>query len=210
MAKILRVGLTGGSGCGKTRVTGMLERFGAVVLDADVVGRQLLEPGQVAFSQVVAGFGEAILGADGCIDRGRLSAIVFADPDQRAQLEAIVHPLILEEEERRLAELRTGDEDRILITDAALLVESGAYKRYDALVVVYCSRDTQVQRLIDAKGLTREEAERRLQAQASTPDKLQHAHFSLDTERPLEETLREVDTLYRSLVRRLKSKPVAG
>jgi dephospho-CoA kinase len=199
MARVLRVGLTGGSACGKTTVARFLEDLGAVVIDADAVARRLLEPDGAAFQEVLRAFGDSIRGPDGTIDRKRLAGVVFSDPERRQRLEAIIHPRIAVEEDRMARRLRRETTPRILVTDAALLVETGAWRRYDALLVVHCRRDTQIDRLTTGKGLSPSEAEMRLAAQWSNEDKIRHADFSIDTDRVREDTRNEVREVFAAL-----------
>jgi dephospho-CoA kinase len=207
MVRVLRVGLTGGSACGKTTVAGFLERLGAAILDADAVAHRLLEPTGAAFRETVQEFGDAVQRPDGSIDRKKLAALVFSDPERRRRLEAILHPRILLEEERLLRTLRREPTPRILVTDAALLVETGAWRRYDALIVVHCRRDTQLRRLTEGQGLSRREAALRLGSQLPNEDKIRHADFAIDTDRDPEDTRREAKRIYAALEQKLKEDP---
>lgn len=210
MTRVLRVGLTGGSACGKTTVAGFLEKLGAVIIDADAVARRLLEPGGAAFDATVREFGDSILDPRGTIDRKRLARIVFSDPERRRRLEAIIHPRIAVEEDRMARRLQREATPRILVTDAALLVETGAWRRYDALIVVHCRPQTQMMRLTTGKGLSRAEADMRLRAQWPTEDKIRHADFTIDTDRDPGSTRKEVETVFAALRRKLESGPANG
>jgi dephospho-CoA kinase len=207
MSRVLRVGLTGGSACGKTTVARFLEDLGTAVIDADAVARRLLEPDGAAFEEVLREFGDSIRGPDGTIDRKRLAQLVFSDPARRKRLESIIHPRIAVEEDRMVRLLRRDPAAQILVTDAALLVETGAWRRYDALIVVHCHRDTQIDRLTTGKGLSRSEAEMRLAAQWSNEDKIRHADFSIDTDRDREDTRKEVREVFAALRKKLGDEP---
>ncbi len=135
---MLRVGLTGGIGCGKSTVAAMMRELGCHVLDADKLAHRMTEPGRPAYAEVVREFGPAILDAAGRVDRKALGAIVFAEPARLARLNAILHPLVVAEEDREFQRLAQEDPHGIAVVEAALLIEAGYYKRLDRLVVVWC------------------------------------------------------------------------
>ena len=135
---MLKVGLTGGIATGKSYVVSVLRELGCEVIDADAVAHQVMEPGQVAYQDIVAHFGREILAPDQKIDRAKLGAIVFADVDQRQRLNAIVHPRVFEAQAQWMAGIADRHPDAIVIIEAALMIETGSYKRFDKLVVVYC------------------------------------------------------------------------
>ncbi|HEX5044782.1 MAG TPA: dephospho-CoA kinase [Candidatus Polarisedimenticolaceae bacterium] len=197
--KALRVGLTGGIASGKTTVAETFRRLGAVVLDADLLGHALLEHGGAAHDAVVARFGEAILNRERRIDRAALAKIVFADAQARKDLEAMLHPRILEHAERRLTFELARRPAPVAVLEAALLVETGLYKRFDRLVLAACSRDAQMQRLT-ARGLTAEQAYARLEAQGSLEAKKAVADYVIDTEGTLEQTRTQSERVYAALV----------
>jgi dephospho-CoA kinase len=197
---VLRVGLTGGIASGKTTVAGLLAEHGAFVLDADKIGHDLIAPGGAAHEDVVARFGPAIVDPDGSISRPRLGAIVFADPEARRALDALVHPHILPEVQRRIAEYLETGRALVAIVDAALLVEAGIHRRFDRLVVVRCVRETQIRRLITRNGLSRGEAERRIDAQAPLETKLAEADYVVDTDGTMRQTREQVDRLWKDLL----------
>ena len=197
--KALRVGLTGGIASGKTTVALTFRRLGAVVLDADLLGHELLEPGGSAHQAVVARFGPAILDGEGRVDRPALAAIVFSDAKARADLEALLHPRILEHAERRLAFELARRPAPVAVLEAALLVETGLYRRFDRLVLASCSRHAQMQRLT-ARGLTPEQALARVEAQGSLEAKKAVADFVIDTGGTLEHTRSQSERVYASLV----------
>jgi len=197
--KALRVGLTGGIASGKTTVALTFRRLGAVVLDADVLAHALLEPGGAAYDAVVARFGPEILDAERRIERPKLASIVFSDAKARADLEAILHPRIFEQAEQRLTFELARRPAPIAVVEAALLVETGSYTRFDRLVLAACSREAQMRRLI-ARGLTPEEAFARLEAQGSLDAKKAVADFVIDTEGTLEQTRHQSERVYAALV----------
>jgi len=197
---ILRVGLTGGIASGKTTVARILAEHGAFVIEADDVAHGLLEPGTPVYSAVVDRFGPEILDSSGRIVRSRLAARVFGDADTRGALNAIVHPSVRAEANRRIEAYGPDGRSPIAVFDAALLVESGAYRDYHKLVVCRCSREAQVRRLIVRDNLTTDQVHARIAAQAPLRDKLRVADYVIDTEGTLRETRRQTDRVYSSLL----------
>ncbi|MGR8011178.1 dephospho-CoA kinase [Streptomyces hypolithicus] len=189
---MLKVGLTGGIGAGKSEVSLLLVSYGAVLIDADRIAREVVEPGTPGLAAVVEAFGQDILGADGTLDRPKLGSVVFADPDRLAALNAIVHPLV----GTRSAELERGaSEDAVVIHDVPLLTENGLAPLYDLVVVVDASPDTQLKRLVRLRGMTEDEARSRMSAQASREQRLAIADLVIDNDGPLaalEPQVREV------------------
>ena len=196
IGRVLRVGLTGGSATGKSTVAAIFAELGATIIDADAIAGELLQTGTGAFRKTVDHFGESILMPDGRIDRVRLASLIFSDPQRRKTLEAILHPLIHEEEERQVERLGKLPGPQIAVTDAALLVETGAYRRYDRLVVTSCREETQFRRLIEDRRLNPDEAKQRIRSQLPSRDKVRVADHHLDTDLPLEETRRQVRRLF--------------
>ena len=184
-----KVGLTGSIAVGKSHVLRVFRELGCHVLDADRVAREVVAPGTDGLERVVDAFDvETLLQKDGNLDRAKLGAIVFADERKRLLLNSIVHPLVFEEQERWLRSCETADPDGIAIVDAALMIESGGYKRFDKLIVVWCRPDLQWQRLMSRDGLTREEAEQRIASQMPQDEKKTYADFLIDTSNSYEET----------------------
>ncbi|HEX4946198.1 MAG TPA: dephospho-CoA kinase [Blastocatellia bacterium] len=196
---MLKVGLTGGIASGKTYVAELLRELGCEVTDADQVARAVVEPGQPAYEDIVKEFGPESLQADGTIDRARLSAIIFTDADKRAKMNAIVHPRIHEAQNRWMAEVAARNPAAIVVVDAALLIESGGYKRFDKIVVVHCAPDIQLARLMVRNNLSYEEAAKRIAAQMPTAEKLKYADYSIDTSGGFEPTRQQVIALYAEL-----------
>jgi dephospho-CoA kinase len=194
-----RLGLTGGIACGKSAVAGMLREMGMNVLDADGLGHRLMEPGQRAYEEIVREFGAGVLEASGRIDRGKLGAVVFADRGKLERLNTIVHPRVEEEIARKFAEWERGGVRDAVFVEAALLVEAGYQKNLDGLVVAWCTPEQQLERL-RARGLSEEEARRRIAAQMAGEEKLRYATEKIDCSASLEETRRQV----RELAARLR------
>jgi dephospho-CoA kinase len=196
---MVEVGLTGGIGSGKSVVSGMFREMGARIIDADVLAREALEPGTPAYSETVRLFGRRILGSDGRIQRKALADIIFRDPAKRAQLEALVHPRVFSEEARLVREITERQPDAVVLFDAALLIESGAHRRMDRVVVVWCRPETQLLRLMEKVGITREEALMRIAAQMPLDEKKRHATYVVDNDGSLERTREQVERIYREL-----------
>lgn len=175
------IGLTGNIATGKSTVAALLRQFGAQVIDSDALVHELLEPGTRVFREVVAAFGRGIL-SEGRIDRKKLGALVFADPGQMKRLEAIVHPAV----KARRAEIVAVSDNPVIVFEAIRLIESGASEACDTLWVTTCSRDQQVERLCSERGLSREEAELRIDAQPPQEEKLRHADVVIENEGDLE------------------------
>jgi dephospho-CoA kinase len=205
-ALILEVGLTGGIASGKSTVGGMLEMFGAHIIDADDLVHQMLGPGHAEQEQVVARFGAAILGDDGAVNRKALAAIVFSDPGARADLNAILHPAVRREEALLKAGYR-GSGGGIIITDAALLVETGRHQEYDRLIVVACDPALQVSRLLAREPkMKAAEAQERMAAQAPLANKLAVADYVIDTSGSFNDTEERAHAVYQLLIEDLEAK----
>jgi dephospho-CoA kinase len=195
------VGLTGGIGSGKSTVAAMLARRGAVVIDADRIARQVVEPGSPALAQLVERFGADILGPDGALDRPALAARAFATEDDKRDLEAITHPAIAEEFLRQVA--AAGD-DAIVVHDVPLLVESARGYQYGAVIVVEAPREVRLERL-EARGVARADAERRMAMQASDEDRRAVATWVVDNGGDLASLEAQVDRIWRELQERARA-----
>jgi dephospho-CoA kinase len=178
---MLRAGLTGSIGVGKSFVSNVLAQLGCHVLDADETARQVVAPGSPALLEVAAKFGAEILQSDGTLDRPKLGALVFADSVQRLALNSILHPYIIAAQDQRLREWEAVDPDGIAVVDAALMIESGGYKRFDKLIVVHCRPEVQLERVMARNKLGRDEAEARIAAQMSQEEKMKFADYLIDT-----------------------------
>lgn len=201
---MLKVGLTGGIATGKSFVLSVLSELGCEVMDADQTAREVVEPGQPAFEEIVAHFGGEVVGADGRLDRPKLGAIVFNDPAQREKLNSIVHPKVFEAQARWMAEVEARNPQAVVIIDAALMIETGSYRRFDKVVVVYCEPELQLQRLMARNNMTQEEATARISSQMPSAEKLKFADFSINTSQGFEDTRLQTVALYEQL-RKLKS-----
>jgi dephospho-CoA kinase len=192
--------LTGGIGSGKSTVAELLARRGAVLVDADVIARQVVEPGTPALAALVERFGDGILAGDGTLDRAALARVAFADDDSRAALEAITHPAINDEFTRRI---RDAPRDDIVICDVPLLVEStqARARGYQLVIVVEAPRAVRLDRL-ERRGVPRDDAERRMAAQASDEDRRKLATYVIDNRGDLAALEAQVDTVWRDLERR--------
>ncbi len=197
---VLRAGLTGGIASGKTTVATFLEEMGAYRIDADRIAHATLEPGGAAYDAAIERFGREILDADGRIRRSALAEIVFGDPAARQALNAMTHPRVVEQIERRVLLYAAVGHSPIVIVDAALLVETGYYRSLEKLIVVRCSREAQLRRLLSRGGMSPEEALARIDAQAPLEAKLDVADYVIDTETTLRETRREAERVYASLL----------
>ncbi len=194
------VGLTGGIGAGKSTVASHLAELGAKVIDADRIGHQAYRPGSEGFARVVEAFGPGVVGADGAIDRRALGALVFADPAARARLDALVHPLIAAEVGRRIAAARAEGFARPLVVEAAILLEAGWSPLVDRVWVVSTRRENAIARVMAARGMTRAEVERRLDAQMSDVERRRHADLVLENDGSPAALRAAVEAAWRSLV----------
>ena len=178
---MLRVGLTGSIGVGKSFVAGVLQELGCHVVDADQTAREVVRPGAPGLAALVDAFGSDVLRADGTLDRPKLAALVFPDHKKRELLNSILHPFIVARQDQLMSEWEQNDPDGIGVIDAALMIESGGYKRFDKLIVVHCRPDVQLDRLIKRDGLTEAEARQRIAAQLSQEEKCKFADYLIDT-----------------------------
>ncbi len=178
---MLKIGLTGGIATGKSYVVSVLRELGCEVIDADALAHEVIEPGRPAFDEIVGHFGKDVVGDDGKIDRVKLGAIVFSDKSQREKLNSIVHPRVYEAQLKWFAELESRNPEAIAVVDAALMIETGSYRRFDKVVVVYCEPDLQRERLMLRNNLTLEQAQARISAQMPSDEKLKFADYSINT-----------------------------
>jgi dephospho-CoA kinase len=196
---MLRVGLTGSIAVGKSFVSSVLAGLGCRVLDADETAREVVAPGTRGLQLIVEAFGERVLRDDGTLNRERLAEIVFADEEKRRLLNSILHPLIVAAQDDWLREQETEEPRGVAVIDAALMIETGSYKRFDQLVVVHCRPAVQLKRLTRRNKLSRAEAERRIAAQMPQAEKMSYADFLIDTSGGYEETRRQVEIVYQKL-----------
>lgn len=193
---MIKVGLTGGIGSGKSEVARLLAEHGAVVVDADALAREALAPGSPGSAAVVEEFGPEVLAADGSIDRARLGRLVFADDDRRTALEAIVHPYV----GRRSAELMAAaPADAVVVYDVPLLVEKGLQDGFEVVVVVDAADETRLRRLVDVRGMPEQDARERMAAQASREARLAVADHVLSNDGDLAQLAEQVSRLWAEL-----------
>jgi dephospho-CoA kinase len=193
------IGLTGGIAAGKTVVADRLAELGAVRIDADRLAREVVEPGTPALAEIARRFGPDVIREDGSLDRPALGAVVFQDPDARRDLEAITHPAVRALSARRMAEAGEADPDAIVVYDIPLLVESGRVDEFDRILVVHAPREERIRRLVELRGMSPEEAERRIASQASDEERLAVADDVIDSGVSLASTLAQTDRLWANL-----------
>src|SRR5919205_245253 len=198
---MLRVGLTGSIGVGKSFVASIFTELGCHVLDADHTAREVVMPGTAGLLAIVQEFGEEILNTDGTLDRKRLGALIFADQNQRQRLNHILHPFIIARQDEILREWEREDPNGIGIVDAALMIESGGYKRFDKLVVVHCRPEVQLERLMLRDKLTRDEAERRIASQMPQEEKQKFADYLIDTSDGFEPARGQTVRVHQALIK---------
>jgi dephospho-CoA kinase len=196
---MLTVGLTGGLASGKSFVGHALADLGCHLIEADELGHRVLLPGAEAYDPVVYEFGNEILDPEGQIDRSKLSALVWDAPERLQKLSSLVHPPVIAREERMIAEIAKSDPQAIVVVAAAILVETGRYKRFDRLIVAVCNREQQIERAIERGPYTREKVLARLSRQLPLEEKLRVADYVIDTSGTKENTLEQVRTVHRSL-----------
>jgi dephospho-CoA kinase len=201
---MLRIGLTGGLACGKSFVGQALAGFGCLVIEADELGHQVLAPGGEAYDQVVAEFGTEILTQGGQIDRRALAARVFGHPDLLVRLNSLVHPPVVRREEALIAEFAAREPRGIAVVEAAILIETGSYQRFDRIILVTCRHEQQVERAMRREGAVEQDIQARLSRQMPLEEKRKFAHFVIETSGEKADTLRQTKVIYEEL-RRIES-----
>jgi dephospho-CoA kinase len=177
----------------------VLANLGCHVLDADATARDVVQPGTPGVGAVVDAFGSDILKADGSLDREKLGKIVFADEARRLQLNSILHPFIIEAQDEQMRAWEKDDPKGVAVVDAALMIESGGYRRFDKLIVVHCRPEVQLERLMKRDGLSREDAERRIAAQMSQEEKKKYADYLIDTSDGTESTREQTEAVLQQI-----------
>src|SRR5436190_12628501 len=195
---MLKVGLTGSIAVGKSFVLSVLHELGCHVIDADDIARQVVEPGSAGLQSLREVFGEEVLNPDGSLDRSKLGVVVFADEVRRNRLNEILHPLIIAAQDEQIRELGKKDPQGIAVIDAALMIESGGYRRFDKLIVVHCRPEIQLQRLMRRNKLSREEAEQRIATQMPQEEKKRYADYLIDTSGDFAGTRRQTEDVYHA------------
>jgi dephospho-CoA kinase len=197
---MLRVGLTGGIASGKSTVSGIFANLGATILDADEVAREVLLPGQPAWTRLRQVFGQEFFHPDGTVKRKQLRKLVFADPAKRKQLNAIVHPEVMKEINRRAESCSSLEQAGVLLVDVPLLLEVGVANRFDKVVVVYARESLQIGRLMQRDGISEDEAKQALKAQMALSKKVEQADYVIDNSGSLEETRDQVQSVWQELL----------
>jgi len=196
---MLKVGLTGSIAVGKSFVCEVFRGLGCFILDADQTAREVVAPGTKGLNAIIENFGTVVLQPNGELDRIKLGALVFTDESKRQLLNGIVHPLVVEKQNEWLAERELEDAEAICIVDAALMIESGGYKRFDKLIVVWCEAAIQLERLTARNNLTLEDAARRISAQLPQKEKKSYADFLINTSKGFEAAKRQTFEVFKRL-----------
>lgn len=197
------VGLTGGIASGKSTVSAMFRELGAHIIDYDEIAREVVRPDLPAWKGIVREFGEGILKPDRTIDREKLGRIVFDEPGKLQRLNAIVHPQVFAEADRRLEEIHRRKPDAVVIKDVPLLIETQIHRTVDRVIVVAAKGENQLERLA-GRGLSEEDARKRIAAQMPIQEKERFADFIIRNDGPIEDTRRQVETIFRRLCEEAK------
>jgi len=197
------IGLTGGIASGKSVVAARLAEHGAVVVDADRVAREVVEPGTPALARIADEFGAGVIASDGSLDRAALGALIFSSPEKREALNAITHPAVGIRSKQLFAAAAAADPDAIVVYDIPLLVEAGRADEFDLIVVVNATTETRVSRMMELRGMTRDEAVHRINSQATNTERLAVADVVIDSNGTLERTLEQADALWEKLSARV-------
>lgn len=192
-------GLTGSIATGKSTVSALFDKLGAVIIDADKIVRQVQQPGEKAWQEIVEAFGEEILLPTGELDRAKLGSLVFGNAENRARLNEIVHPRVREERDRQTQEAKRRDPNAIIIWDIPLLIETGMHKQVEKTIVVYVDAKTQLARLLSRDELSEEGARQRIAAQMPIEEKKPYADFLIDNRGTVEETQAQVHAIWEEL-----------
>ncbi|MFQ6070343.1 MAG: dephospho-CoA kinase [Candidatus Aminicenantales bacterium] len=197
---MLIVALTGGIATGKSIVARTLENLGCYIHPADSIAHQLMEPDKPAWKKIVEHFGEEILNPDRTVNRAMLASIIFRSREKRKFLNALIHPLVLEEKRKTISALRKEGKYNIFVSEAALTIESGFSRFFDRIIVTYCREEEQIKRLKERDGLSRKEALQRIKAQMPTLEKVKFADYTIDTSGPLLNSIEQTERVYRQLI----------
>ena len=196
---MLVAGLTGSIASGKTVVSKMLKDLGALIIDADEVSREVVAPQTKCWERLVSSFGKEILHEDLTLDRKKLADRVFNNPEDLFTLNSLLHPAIMKRIDERLEEIKERKPEAIVVIDAALLVETGMYKKYDKLIVVCADEKTQIERILHRDKLSQAEAKKRINSQLPLRDKIKIADFVIENEGPLSKTKEQVEKVFNTL-----------
>lgn len=195
----LFVGLTGNMGSGKTLAARIFEELGSHIIDADAICHSLVEPGKPALKEIIQVFGGSLIDENQELKRSKLAQIVFNDPGKRKILENILHPKVFEEEQKIFQQLEKDNPQVLAIVDAALLIESGNYKNMDQIVVVKCSKEKQINRLIKRNRWTLKDIEIRLKTQMPIDDKIKYADYIIDNNKTVDELRKQIYTIHQKM-----------
>ncbi|MGD9037699.1 MAG: dephospho-CoA kinase [Syntrophobacterales bacterium] len=206
---MVKVGLTGGIASGKSTVSEAFARLGAKVLDADKVAREVVMPGQPAWLKLQQIFGPKYFLPDGEVNRSKLRKLVFADPEKKSKLNAIVHPEVMKEINRRFEQLATSAQDAVVVVDVPLLLEVGVAHRFDRVIVVFVTENVQIKRLRQRDGLSLEGARRALSTQLALNKKVEHADYVIDNSGTRDETQAQVEKVWQELLVLTRKKEVS-
>jgi dephospho-CoA kinase len=198
---MLKVGLTGGLACGKSFVGELLRDYGCLLIQADELGHAVLAPGGEAYDDVVREFGSNILDAGGRIDRRELAAQVFGAPARLATLNSLVHPAVFHREDRLMAGFEAREPQGIVVVEAAIMIETGSYRRYDRIILVTCTENQQMERALRREGASESDVRARLSRQMPLEEKRKYAHFIIDTSGEKEDTVRQTRPVFEELRR---------
>lgn len=193
------IAVTGGIASGKSAVAARLAEHGAILVDADEVAREVVQPGAPALTRIAEEFGSEYLTADGALDRAQLGALIFAEPAKRLLLNAITHPAVASRSHELFAAAEAADPDAIVVYDVPLLVDAGRAGEFDLIVAVVADPSERVRRMTAIRGMTRDDAESRIAAQASDPERIAIADVVIDADGTLDETLAQADALWERL-----------
>lgn len=197
---ILIVSLTGGIGCGKSVAAKVFQELGCYIHNADKTAHSLMKPHQPAWEKIVSHFGHRILNQDLTIDRSRLGTIIFSDPQERQYLNSIIHPSVLQRKRETIDQLEKEGKYKIFISEAALTIEAGYSSFFDKVVVAYCEKKIQVQRLMERDHISKVEAQKKIGSQLSPQKKLKYADYVIDTSGEIEKTVEQTERIYRRLM----------
>jgi dephospho-CoA kinase len=190
------IGLTGGIASGKSTIARRLAEHGAIIIDADIVSREVVAPGSPALASIALEFGGDMIDSEGTLNRAKLGALVFSDAEKLEKLNAIMHPAVKTRSAEVLAKARADNPDSVIVYDVPLLVEADIARNYDEIIVASAPEETRIKRMIQLRGLTDEEAKARIGAQASEAKRLAIADVVIDTGGNLQHTLEQVDALW--------------
>ena len=193
------IGLTGGIASGKSVVAARLAEHGAIVVDADRVAREVVEPGTPALAQIAQEFGDGVIASDGSLDRAALGALIFSSAEKRAALNAITHPAVGIRSRELFDAAAATDPDAIVVYDVPLLVDAGRSEEFDLIVVVNASTKTRITRMMELRGMSHDEALHRINSQATNTERLAIADVVIDSNGTLEQTLEQADALWAKL-----------